>query len=218
MIFNSKKVFIFDLDGTLVNAYRAIEKSLNFTLRRFGYSPVGYREVKRKVGRGDRIFIQTFFPKKDVDDALGVYRSHHKEAVLKYVRCMPYSRKLLSFLKSKGKFVAIASNRPRYYTDLILEKLKLKKYIDYVLCADEIDTLKPEPKILNDILNKFNFKKKDGIFFGDMWIDAETAKRARIDFVFVEGGSNSLIDIEKSRYNKIVVSNLKEIIQMIRRS
>jgi len=36
----SKKIFIFDLDGTLVDAYRAIEDSLNYTRKKLGYPKV----------------------------------------------------------------------------------------------------------------------------------------------------------------------------------
>ena len=79
-----KKLFVFDLDGTLADVYRAIEKSLNFTRKKFGYPKVDFKEIKRKVGRGDKLFIESFFSKKDAPKALGIYRKHHLKSVLKY--------------------------------------------------------------------------------------------------------------------------------------
>lgn len=208
-----KKLYIFDLDGTLVDAYRAIWLSLNFTRRKLGYPEVSYDEVKRKVGKGDKLFILTFFPKQDLEPALKLYREHHKKTLLQYAQTYPYARWLLYQLKRKGKLVAIASNRPMYYTNLVLKKLNLKKYIDYILCADKIKTLKPDPKVLKLILKKLNVKKEDAVFIGDMDIDLETAKRAGVDAVYVKGGSSSLFSVAKYR-NKKVASSLRAILKL----
>ena len=45
-----KKLFIFDLDGTLVNAYPAIISSFNFTMSKLGYRPKKEAVIKRAVG------------------------------------------------------------------------------------------------------------------------------------------------------------------------
>lgn len=208
---NEKKLFIFDLDGTLVDAYRAIEKSTNFTLRKLGLRPVSYMKVKRKVGKGDRIFMESFFPEKHIEKALGIYREHHKKALLRYTKLRPFAGWLLFTLKRKKKILAIASNRPYYFTNIIVKKLGIKKYFDMVLCADQIKLLKPGPRILYTIMNRFKVVKKDTIYVGDMDIDMETAKRAGIDAIFVRGGSSTLKSVKKYK-NKKVVHFLNEML------
>jgi len=210
----SKKFFIFDLDGTLVDAYKAIQKSLNYTLKKLGYSSVPYQEVKRKVGKGDEIFIKTFFPLKDFKKALKIYQTHHKKSVLRYVKLLPYTKRLLYLLKRKKKIVAIASNRPKSFTNLILKKLDIKKYIDLLVCADEINSLKPNPKILKIILKKFKAKNKETIYIGDMDIDLEAAKRANLEAIYVKGGSTSQDRVKRYK-NKKIASSLKEIIKYV---
>ncbi len=208
-----KRLFIFDLDGTLADAYRAIEKSLNFTLQNLGFEKVSYEEAKRKVGRGDKAFMETFFPENAIKKALRIYRAHHKKALKFYSRPKPYARELLRKLKQKNKLTAIASNRPSVYTNLILKSLEIKKYFDIVLCADEIKSNKPDPKILNIITKKLRIKKADAVFVGDMDIDLETAKRAGMDMVFIKGGSSHLHSVRKYK-NKKVISSLKEILTL----
>lgn len=203
-----KKLFIFDLDGTLVDAYTAIWKSLNFTLKKLNYPPVSFQEAKGNVGKGDRSFMEAFFLKDDIDEALRIYRSHHKRSLKKYSHPLPYAKKTLSLLKKRKKKIAVASNRPRYFTDIIVNKLGLRKYVDYVLCGDEIKSLKPCPKILNMIMAKFGTGKKETVFIGDMDIDLETAKRAKVDAIFIKGGSSALKDVRKYR-NKKIISSLK---------
>lgn len=205
-----KKLFIFDLDGTLADAYRAIEKSLNFTRKKIGLSRVSYEEAKSKVGKGDRIFMETFFPPESIEEALRIYRKHHKQSLRKYSKLRPYAKQMLMCLKRKGRKVAIASNRPAYFTNIILKTLGILKYFDAVLCADEIKSNKPNPKILNVLIKKFKAAKSEAVFFGDMDIDLETAKRAGVDVVFIEGGSSH--PSVTGRYkNAQVISSLKEI-------
>ncbi|MDD4954686.1 MAG: HAD family hydrolase [Candidatus Omnitrophica bacterium] len=209
----TKKLFIFDLDGTLADAYKAIQKSLNFTRDKIGLSRVSYQEAKRKVGRGDRIFMETFFPPEKIKEALRIYRKHHEQALKVYSKLRPYAKYILLRLKRKGKLTAIASNRPSYFTNLILRTLGIRKYFDAVLCADEIESNKPNPKILNVLIKRLAVKKSETVFVGDMDIDLETAKRSAVDVVFVKGGSSHLSVVGKYK-NAKKISSLKEILKL----
>lgn len=207
----AKKLFIFDLDGTLVDAYTAIRKSLNYTLKRLGYRPVSFARAKRNVGKGDKAFMEVFFRPGDVEKALAIYRCHHETSLKKYSRLKAYSSKFLRALKKRGKKIAIASNRPRCFTNIIIKALKIDLLVDYILCADEINSHKPKPKILNMVVKKFGVKKGEAVFVGDMDIDMETAKRAHIDAIFIKGGSSTLADIKRYKVKKVIRS-LKELI------
>jgi phosphoglycolate phosphatase len=207
---NHKQLFIFDLDGTLVDAYKAILSSLNFCRQNFGYDPVPMNRVKNTIGHGDRNFIAEFFPKHQVEKALKMYRSDHKQSLKKYTRPKPYARWLLYNLKRKKKGLAIASNRPAAYTDIVVKALDIKKYFDFILCADQINSLKPRPKILFEVIKKLNIRKQDAVFVGDMDVDMETAKRAKMDAVFIIGGSSRLTQVKQYK-NKIIARSLKEI-------
>jgi len=206
-----KKLFIFDLDGTLADAYLAIQQSMNYTLMKLGYPAVSLMEIKRKVGKGDKKFIASFFSAENEEKAIRIYREHHKKSLLRYSMPKPYAKALLYTLKKRKKIIAVASNRPAYFTNLIIKKTGLGKYLDFVLCADEINSLKPKPKILNMILRKFKVKKQDTVYIGDMDIDMETARRASMDAIFVTGGSNKLSEVKRYK-NKKVVYSLRQIL------
>ncbi|MCP4650456.1 MAG: HAD family hydrolase [PVC group bacterium] len=210
-----KKLFIFDLDGTLVDAYRAIVNSLNFTRKKLGYDPIDYETAKKNIGHGDRPFVDVFFQKHQQEEAVAIYRKHHKAAVKKDSRLKPYAKKLLYYLKQKKKIVAIATNRPARYTDIIIKALGIKKYFDYVLCADEINSWKPKPKILQEVLRWTGVVKSVAVYAGDMGVDMEAAKRAKMDAIFVVGGSSSLKEVKQYK-NKTVVHSLKELYDLIK--
>lgn len=207
--FSEKKLFIFDLDGTLADAYKAIDKSLNFTRFKLGYELVDSDTVKKNIGNGDKNFVAAFFPKHQVPKALAIYRMHHKKSLKQYAKLKPCARMLLNNLKRKKKLIALATNRPAYYTNIVLTSLNIKKYFDHIVCADEVRSLKPHPKILNLILKKLKITKHEAVYSGDMDVDMETAKRAGVDAVFITGGSSSLGDV-KSYENKKTVFVLRD--------
>lgn len=206
----NKKLFIFDLDGTIVDAYKAISESLNFCRKNFGYDPVGFEVVKSNIGHGDKGFVAEFFPEEEVDKALSLYRKHHKNSLKRHARLKPYAKMMLYNLKRRKKMLAIASNRPAAYTDIVVKALDIKKYFDFILCADQINSLKPSPKILFEVLKKLNVHLDDAIFIGDMDVDMETAHRAQMDALFTVGGSSTIEQVKKYK-NKKIVNALKEI-------
>jgi len=63
---HSIKLIIFDLDGTLVNAYPAIIKSFNYTMQKLGYPKQSNLNIRRAVGWGDDNLLKPFLNSKDL--------------------------------------------------------------------------------------------------------------------------------------------------------
>jgi len=200
----SIKLIIFDLDGTLVDAYTAIENSFNYVMRALGLKAQSKISIRRAVGWGDISLLKPYVPKQDLERALSLYRKHHKHSLLKYSRLYPRARSLLRRLKSRGYKLAVASNRPTEFSLILLKHLRILNYFDYVLCADKLKHGKPWPEILNKIIKRFVFKKSQVLYVGDMVIDAQAARRARVKAVIVAGGSSDLSEIKKEQPFKII--------------
>jgi phosphoglycolate phosphatase len=198
------KLIIFDLDGTLVDAYAAIEASFNYVMRKLGLKEKSAKSIRRAVGWGDLNLLKPFVLRQDLGRALRLYRKHHKHSLLKYSRLYPYVRLLLGRLQARGYKLAVATNRPTKFSLILLKHLRIFDYFDYVLCADKLKQGKPNPEILNKIIKELSFKKPQVLYVGDMVIDAEAGRRAKIDTIIVTGGSSSTIEIKKERPFKII--------------
>ena len=209
------KLIIFDLDGTLVDAYAAINSSFNYALSKLGLKAQSASLIRRCVGWGDVNLLKPFVASGDLDRALSLYRKHHKHSLLKHSRLYPHARSLLRRLKAGGYKLAVASNRPTEFSLILLRHLRILNYFDYVLCADKLKHGKPNPGILNKIIKRFAFKKSQVLYVGDMAIDAQAARRAKVKAVIVNGGSSSIGEIKKERPFKII-TKVSQLAKMAR--
>ena len=198
------KLIIFDLDGTLIDAYPAIIDSLNYTMRRLDMSVQGSDIIHRAVGKGDENLLKPFVKRKDLSRALIIYRRHHRLSLLRGSRLFPKARDLLRYLKKKGYNLAIASNRPSEFSWILLKHLKIGKYFDYVLCADKISRRKPHPEILNKIMKRFSLGPEEVIYVGDMLIDIRSGRRAGVKVIAVPTGSSTKKELKKEGPYKLV--------------
>lgn len=208
------KVIIFDLDGTLVDAYPAIIKSFNYTMRKLNLPQQDNLTIRRAVGWGDENLLKPFLNLKDLKKALQIYRRHHRTALLKDSCLFPKVKKVLTYLRNKGYKLAIASNRPARFSWILIRHLKLQVYFDYVLCADRLKHIKPHPEILNRIMQRLKVSPHQTRYVGDMAIDAQAGRRAKVRTIIVTTGSSTKAEIKKEKPYRIIpkIFDLLEIL------
>ncbi len=211
-----RKLIIFDLDGTLVDAYPAIIGSFNYVMRQLGLRKHSDAVIRKAVGWGDKNLLQPFVPAGMLDRALMLYRNHHSKAIFSGSRLFTATLTLLKLLKKRGCALAIASNRPTKFTVSLLKHLRLEKYFDYVLCADKLRQGKPHPEIIFKIMKKLKIGASDTIYVGDMTIDAQAGRCAGVRTFIVTTGSSSRKQIEMQKPD-MIFKNLQGLISVLKK-
>ncbi len=210
------QLIIFDLDGTLVDAYPAVASSVNFTLQALGFVKKDKETIRRAVGWGDRQLLTTFVGEKLVDKALKIYRRHHAQALKTGTHFLPGALKVLKTLKKQKYKLAIASNRPTRYTLIILKILEIRDYFNYVLCADKLKKGKPDPQILLKILERMKVPADEALYAGDMTIDVQTGKRAKVKTVAVTTGSSEFQELNALK-PLCIIPRIDDLIKVIKK-
>lgn len=198
------KLIIFDLDGTLVDAFRAVVDSINFSLKKLGYEPQDEDYIKRSVGWGERSLLATFVDEKDLDTLQALYRESHAKTLAYGVKFLDGASELLERLKSEGYKLAIATNRSFWSTKIILQELNAEKYFDAVLTKDEVDLPKPNAEILERLIKEFGLELSQAIYVGDMTVDVETGKNAGVATIAVTTGSSTREELEQLNPFKVI--------------
>jgi HAD superfamily hydrolase (TIGR01509 family) len=123
-------------------------------------------------------------------------------------------RGLLRRLKARGYKLAVASNRPTSFSYLLLRHLKLRKYFNYVLCADRLKRGKPHPEIIRRILERFSLQPGEALLVGDMVVDILAGRRAGVKTALVCGGSSPLEEA-KSHKPDFILRKVSSLLRMI---
>jgi phosphoglycolate phosphatase len=121
---------------------------------------------------------------------------------------------LLRRLKARGFKLAVASNRPSRFSLILLKHLRISGFFDYILCADKLKRGKPDPAILNKIIKRFALKKSQVLYVGDMVIDAQAGRRAKVKTIIVTGGSSDIAEIKKE-YPFKIISGLDKLVKIV---
>lgn len=216
------KVVMFDLDGTLVNAFRAVHASINHTIVQFGVKPKSLPTIRRAVGFGDKHLLAQFVGEANKEKAIRIYRAHHGDALHapRGVVFLPQVKSLLKSLKAQGLTLAIVTNRPQKFTLMILKILGIRSYFDMVMCADTSKMPKPKPGMILAVLKRKRVKKNEALYVGDMDIDINTGKKAGVKTVAVSTGSCSVSELKALHPYQIIstIGQLKMTIKAINRS
>ena len=208
------KLVIFDLDGTLVNAYPAITQSFNYTMQKLKLPKRNPLIIRRAVGWGDKNLLRPFIDGRSIFSAIAIYRRHHRRALVEKSKLLPGASRLLTYLKNKGYRLAVASNRPTRFSRILIRSLKLGRYFDYVLCADKLKHIKPHPQILNRIMRRLRILPGETLYVGDMAIDAEAGRRAKVRTAIVATGSSTAVEIRKEKPYR-VIHRLSSLLKML---
>lgn len=209
------QLVVFDLDGTLVDAYQAVAGSVNHMLVQIGRPRMDDESIKRAVGWGVRHLVATFVDEEEIDRALSIYRQHHARALKSGTTWLPGAKQLLDTLKERGYKLAIASNRPTRFTHIILKHLKAQHMFDHVLCADKVARAKPAADMLKQILEYASLSPDEAVYVGDMFIDIETGHAAGVKTVAVVTGASRREELIPLKPHAVIdrVSEVAEIVE-----
>lgn len=206
-----KKIAIFDLDGTLIDAFDSIYETIEFICEKLNYRKFEYDKVKRSVGGGDlKLILNLFKDEKIVNQAHILYRENYLKFLKNNVKVLDGTFELLKELKNRNIKIALATNRSKFSVIPILKETELEKFFDVFLCADDVKNLKPDPEMVLKIVEKFNFDKRDAFYVGDMDIDYQTGLNAGIDTYIVLTGVCKREDFRKYG-NTEIFENLSQL-------
>jgi phosphoglycolate phosphatase len=181
---------VFDLDGTLVDSYRAIAESLNHAREAFGLAPIAEHVVRRRVGRGLEILIAELVGAGRVEAGVRLFRERYATAYARGTFILPGVAETLLELGRRGFAMTVASNKPARFGSAILADLGLVDLFAVVQGPDLAGSTKPDPAMIGLCLEAMEVGPEEAVYVGDMVLDAESARRAGIPVVLVLGGSS----------------------------
>ena len=220
MTIQNKKLFIFDLDGTLVDTAPDFKNSINYMLNELNESEVSLEEIRNWVGYGARELIRRTVVDKNIphdeqriEEMLKIFLLHYTHNIDDDSVLFNNVKNVLEFLKNNGIKLAVCTNKMERLSNILLEKLNVLHMFDYLVGGDSLRKSKPDPFPLLNICEKLNTEISDSIMIGDSVTDLNAGKGAGMPVVLVSYGYTDNKDI----YNEadLVINDFSQLKELV---
>lgn len=214
---NDSAAVVFDFDGTLADSYAAIAASVNHVRGLRNLAALSIDEVKRHVGRGAEYLLEHTVPGGNVAEDLARYRAHHPGVMRSLTQLLPGAVDLITALHQRGKKIGLCSNKPRLFSEQILQHFDLARFFAAVLGPDDVPRPKPAPDMLLKAIECLGVSGARTLYIGDMVVDIETARSAGVRVWAVATGSEDRPALEAAKPDRLL-TDLREIVaELIRK-
>ena len=199
---NNKNTVLLDLDGTLVDSVRAHAESWRQTLGEYGFE-VSKEKLERSIGMGgDKLIaLTTGLENEELKDQISERRSAiFRTRYLEHVAPVAGAGRLIEELRGRGLTVFLATASSSKDRDALLKQGGLENYFSEFVSPEDVSGSKPEPDLLQAIMDKLGVSSDSCLLIGDSPFDAEAAGRAGMDFVAVETGVYRAPELPQARW------------------
>ncbi len=188
------KVIIFDWDGTLMDSDRRIVECLKVAALKTDLPLLPDQAYRDIIGLSLGVALQTLYPQASewqlkVLDA--VYRWQFMEANDTLMQPFEGLHDLLTSLKSAGYLLAIATGKSRPGLELVMAETQVKPYF-VVTKSGEETACKPNPLMLQEILQELSLSPSEALMVGDSIFDLQMAQAIAMPSVAMTHGVHGL--------------------------
>lgn len=218
MDWKAADLILFDLDGTLVDSVPDLASAIDTMLKELGLAPAGVDRVGHWVGNGAAVLVsralaaakgKQFLP-DSIDSDLLFARAYDR-FLFHYDQSNGEASQLfngvIDFLEAcqqLSKKMAIVTNKPMAFTEVLLQKLGIRHYFCDIAGGDSFPEKKPHPMPLLTLASRNHSLRP--LMIGDSMHDVQAARAAGMPVIGVSYGYNHGTDISLSQPDLVIDS------------
>lgn len=212
------QLYMFDLDGTLVDTAPEIADATNALLASARLPQVDEALVRQWIGHGTRELLaqavahvsgraaQTLRGDGTLDALMPAFSLHYLEHCGRRSEVYADVEAALDALRDRDAHLAVITNKEERFAFPLLERHGLRDYFQLVVCGDTLEAKKPDPLPIAHCLRRFGVGASQAVFIGDSEIDVMTARAAGVASWVVPYGYNHGRPIESAGPDRVIAS------------
>ena len=202
------KAILFDLDGTLTESGEGITKSVQYALEKIGKPEADLEALKVFVGPP---LLEQFMRYAQVDEetarqAVVFYRERYSTIGIFENRTYDGVEEMLDWLKNKGYILAVASSKPEYFVNKVLDHFHLTHYFDEIVGSEMNGERTTKSDVIEETLRRLHMEKQreQVIMVGDKEHDVLGARQSGLPCISVSYGYGTMEELREADPLKIV--------------
>ena len=161
---------LLDLDGTVTDSMEGITKSIQYALKHFGIEVKDLNDLRKFVGPPLKESLMEFchFSTDEAEEGIRRYRERFAETGIYENAVYPGMERLLQELNEAGKQVMLATGKPAYYAEKILDHFHLSRYFKFVGGSGLDGSLSHKDEVIRHVLENNDIQDlSDVVMVGD---------------------------------------------------
>ena len=186
------RTVLFDVDGTLVDSNLLHVDAWQRAFTRCGVEVDSWR-IHRAIGQDSALLVEALAGDREpawVDEVKRLHSEYYGELAPR-LRRFDRVPELLATLDGRGIRVVLATSAPEDELRLLLEAIDADASIHATTSADDVETAKPEPNVIEVALERAGADASEALFVGDSTWDMVAARRAGVTAYGLRSGGIS---------------------------
>jgi beta-phosphoglucomutase len=177
----SKKAFLFDLNGTMIDDMHYHIKAWHGILNELGANISMERMKEECYGKNDELLERMFPGRFTVAEKQTMSlekEKQYQQQFKPYLKLLPGLQEFLEQAHQQQIKMAIGSAAIMFNIDFVLDNLNIRDHFAALVSADDVAVSKPDPETFLKCAERLQANPADCIVFEDSPKGVESAKRA----------------------------------------
>lgn len=218
-----KKLFVFDVDGTLLDTKPIFRKVVDQYFTERGRPPPPDEIIYKEFGGFEHYKnpIWDFGDGKQKEHAYAIYGlvDDHLHQADTMAQLFPYSKEVLAKLQDADIMMAICTSKPWAPLDSTFKHYDIWRYFEGHRTQDDVKNRghrnKPYPDKLLCLMDELDFSPAQTTMLGDTTYDMHMAKAAGVEAIGVTWGFHGADDLKSAGAKHVLNNDWRQLFELI---
>lgn len=191
-------LFIFDLDGTISDSYPGIEGGFRYALAKLNRAEADQTSYHALIGAPlpEAFSLLLSVPVEETKTAVDYFREYYSQSGWQENKLYDGMLSLLLNLREQGHTLAVATNKPTFFAEKILNHFGVDHLFDAIVGQELGYTAVKKSTLIEKVLSGLQYSH--AVYIGDSTFDIEASRTCSLPVIAVGYGFGTEAELKNA--------------------